>query len=216
MSDPAFFAASFTVDGGTWVCGGRSTKVGRSASPADSTLARYLGAQDPKNPGKCYTAAGLTPRRARKGADHPGSLVWGECCDGWRHFDCIGLVDFSLWKVSPKPGALRSVAQWASPNNTVKAVRMKKEDPVLDGDLVSVNDKGNYHHIGLIYMYNGKPLVVQAIDTDIGVRDTDYDPAQWTGGRWRLPDSFFFADDAVGDDYPDTTYQPTAPMPSRE
>ena len=126
----------------TYVRGGRYGAINQPNVSAKS-VERFLKDQDPKNPGRCYTKAGLTPRRVIESSDSdrnpkPGWLVWGECCDGWRHFDCLGLIDFAFAQVRAKEDKeLRAVWQWASPKNTVKASPITSIDAVLGGDLVS-------------------------------------------------------------------------------
>jgi len=190
----------------TYVCGGNYARIGNSAFVPGTDLANYLKDQVPSDPGRCYTRAGQTPRRVQEGGKS-SPYVWGQSCDGWRHFDCLGLVDFAIWKMRNGQDAnTRSVVQWASPSNQVGAKRMGIDDDPLDGDLVAVGD----HHIGIIYLAQGKPYVVQAEQTSQGVTlATPYDAANWTGGRWRLPDSLFIEDDAAASvDLPDTGVTP--------
>jgi hypothetical protein len=80
----------------------------------DQNLKDYLAQQDPKVPGRCFTKAGLTPRRLAGSRDktNTGRIVWGQNCDGWRHFDCIGLVVFALQDVLKKPLQGREIFSW--------------------------------------------------------------------------------------------------------
>jgi len=227
LSDLAFFAAGSPLEVApanpehldpppakvpiTYICGGCYSTQGYADIGSGESLRKYLSEQDLNHPGKCYSKAGLTPRRVVEGLGKNGTLVWGESCDGWRHFDCLGLVDFSIWKVGKKEDKeMRSVAQWASPQNTVRAQRMSAADPMLDGDLVSQVKDGNFHHIGIIYLKDGVPFVAQAEQTSVGVTiKTPYESSGWGGGRWRLPDDMFLDDDAArGVDLPDTEWRP--------
>lgn len=125
----------------TFVCGGNYTALGRPPIAPSADLINYLKDQDPRDPGRCYTRAGFTPRKVVDGsAAKP--IVWGQSCDGWRHFDCLGLVDFAIWKLRRVDDKeTRTVAQWASPKNAVNATKIPDYDPVLDGDLVSLAEK---------------------------------------------------------------------------
>jgi len=187
------------------VCGGNYSLAGQgNIFTPGADLDAYLKDQKPSDPGRCYSRAGLTPRRVKGGGDGD-PYVWGRSCDGWRHFDCLGLVDFALWKFrSSEDLNTRSVAQWATSAEGSK--RMAADDPPLDGDLVAVGT----HHIGMIYLKGEKAFVVQAKQTSEGVNAVDaYNPGSWTGGRWRLPDSIFLDDDAAaGVAMPDTSITP--------
>jgi hypothetical protein len=200
------------------VCGGiYDTIGGLLVSDADAILRKYLGEQNPKSPADCWTKGGLTPRRLAGSRDtkNTGRVVWGESCDGWRHFDCIGLVEFAVQQVVKRTIG-GEIYQFASPKNVLGATRVSDDKDVRDGDLVSqVDQDGKYHHIGVIYLEGGTPLVAQAAQTSVGVTTgTAYDKVKWSGGRWRLPDGLLMADGEVSDDIPDNRYRPTVPLPA--
>lgn len=215
--NPAFLAGSIWVEGSTYICGGIYSVVGRVVPDHDKHTREYLASQTPKEPGRCFTEAGLTPRRIRGEKAKPHVIAWAESCDGWRHFDCIGLVEFAVDFVTPRMYG-GEIYQWASPSNVLNAVQMDEyEDPVMDGDLVSRVDKGNYHHIGMLYLSGGRAFVAQAEDTNIGVTNgKPYYSASWSGGRWRLPDSMLFPDEEVKANLPSTDCWPSLGVPSRE
>lgn len=232
-ANPAFIAAATELvsvpkspDGGpplpavrdVHVCGGRYALCGRVVTDNDQNLRRYLAAQDPSNPGRCFTAAFMTPRRVRGTREPAHVLCWGESCDGWRHFDCIGLVEYCVDQVTGRVYG-GEIWQWASPKNVLGAARMGNSDPILDGDLVSqVKDGDNFHHIGILYLDDdGIAHVSQAEETKKGVTTGRlYDPAGWNGGRWRLPDQMLLEDGAVTDDMPGTDFRPRLSVPPSE
>lgn len=217
---PAFLAASTVVEASKYICGGRYSKVGRIVTDADLHTKRYLVAQNPKDPGRCYTEGCMTPRRIQGAKSSPHALAWGESCDGWRHFDCIGLIEFAVDWVTPKVYG-GEIWQWASPaaQGIIGSVRMDETyDPVMDGDLVSRVRKGSdYHHIGMLYLDHGKAYVAQAEDTNVGVTTgKPYKSSDWSAGRYRLPDSILYLDEEVDEDYPSTECITTLGVPSQE
>ncbi len=198
----------------TFVCGGNYARIGKPPFSPGQDLFDYLKDQVPGDPGQCYTKAGLTPRRVVDGS-HGHPYVWGQSCDGWRHFDCLGLVDFAVWKLrSIKDPETRTVKQWASKFNDVKATHITDNSDVMNADLVSQSEH-DFHHIGMIYLADDRPFVVQAEQTSKGVTTgTPYEAGKWSGGRWRLPDSFF-RDDADAAELPDAVYNPGGSLWSR-
>jgi hypothetical protein len=215
LQNLAFFAASYTIEDRN-VCGGRYTALdgGLLVSEKDQILTDYLAQQDPKDPGSCFTKAGLTPRRLAGSRDkkNSGRIVWGQNCDGWRHFDCIGLVVFALQDALQKPLQGRDIVQLAGPKSPYRLLKISGVEDLLDGDLVSQIDAktGKYHHIGVLYKEGAIAYVAQAAETSKGVTiGTVYDPDSWTGGCWRWPDSLLKPDTEVNDDIPDNGCKPT-------
>ena len=190
---------------------------GTQASDNDVILKNYLAQQDPKNPAKCWTKAGFTPRRLAGSHDkkNTGRIVWGESCDGWRHFDCIGLVEFAVQQ-AVKITIGGEIWQFASPKNVLHAKQIHDDRDIMNGDLVSqVNSDGTYHHIGVIYLVEGGgAMIAQAVETSMGVTvGTTYNRSSWSGGRWRLPDSLLKPDSEISEEIPDSKYRPTIPLP---
>jgi hypothetical protein len=213
LSNLAFFAASYTIEDRN-VCGGRYEALGgQLVSDNDQILRNYLAQQDPKDPGSCFTKAGLTPRRlaGKRDTKNTGRIVWGQNCDGWRHFDCIGLVVFALQDALKKPLQEREIVQLAGPKSPYGLARISGVQDLLDGDMVSqIDEKGKYHHIGVLYKEEDSTYVAQAAQTSKGVTiGTVYDPNAWSGGCWRWPDDRLKPDAEVNDDIPDNSWQPT-------
>ncbi len=225
-NNPSFFAAtctpSFKKDsegneilvngkpvGDKHVCAGIYLGMGGTiASPTDKIMIDYLKSQELSDTAKCWTKAGLTPRRIQGSREKNNSIVWGESCDGWRHFDCIGLVEYSLQFVYARGTVGGEIWQFASPNNVLGAKHITDTNDVMEGDLVSKFDDGKYHHIGIIYFDNGQSKIAQANETSVGVTIKDvYDSASWSGGRWRLPDSLLKPDSEVSEEIPSNGWQ---------
>ena len=230
LNNPSFFAATCTPStkkdsegneilvngkpiGDKHVCAGIYLGVGGTiASPTDKIMIDYLKSQELSDTAKCWTKAGLTPRRIQGSKEKNNSIVWGESCDGWRHFDCIGLVEYSLQFVyvnDPKPVG-GEIWQFASPNNVLGAKKITDTTDIMEGDLVSKLDNGSYHHIGIIYFDNKQAKIAQANETSVGVTiNTIYDPApsDWSGGRWRLPDALLKPDSEVSEEIPSNGWQ---------
>jgi hypothetical protein len=137
--------------------------------------------------------------------------VWGQNCDGWRHFDCIGLVVYALQNVLKKPLQRREIDALAGPNSPYRLKQINGVQELLDGDMVSMkNPDGSFHHIGVLYKEGAIAYVAQAAETSKGVTTgTVYDPADWNGGCWRWPDDLLKPDDEVKDDIPDNDCKPT-------
>lgn len=225
-NNPSFFAAtctpSFKTDkegkqilvngkpvGDKHVCAGSYLGMGGTiTTPTDQIMIDYLKSQDLSDTAKCWTKAGLTPRRIQGSKEKNNSIVWGESCDGWRHFDCIGLVEFSVQFVYARGTVGGEIWQFASPQNVLGAKRITDIADIMEGDLVSKFDDGKYHHIGMVYFDNGQPKIAQANETSIGVTiNTVYDQASWNGGRWRLPDGLLKPDHEVSEDIPSNAWQ---------
>jgi hypothetical protein len=212
----AFFAASYYIEDRN-VCGGRYEALGgQLVSGTDQILKNYLAQQDPKDPGSCFTKAGLTPRRLAGSRDikNTGRIVWGQNCDGWRHFDCIGLVVFALQDALQKSLQGREIVQLAGPQSPYGLRRISGDQDLLDGDMVSqIDANGKYHHIGVLFMRGDTAFVAQAAQTARGVTiGTFYDPKDWSGGCWRWPDDLLKPDAEVSDDIPDNICKPTVSL----
>ena len=82
------------------------------------------------------------------------ATVWGECCVGIRHFDCIGFVN---WCISTAHRPMQF-----SITNAISQTRDVSFGDVWAGDLVTIGT----HHIGIA---TGAGTVVQAKGTKYGV-----------------------------------------------
>ena len=79
-------------------CAGRwgAKPGGRPFNPRDTDLIGYLEQQKFKPPESVQDYFGFTPRRVSGGHYTDTALVWGEPCDGKRHFDCVGFLNWIL------------------------------------------------------------------------------------------------------------------------
>jgi cell wall-associated NlpC family hydrolase len=150
---PILYAAWCRVDGDK-VCAGRSSLPAVQALPDGTRLNAC-----PINP-----QAYRWPRPSGEINGH--TLVYGECCLGIRHFDCIGLINWVVSTVAkPTHHGIGSII-----NNTT-AVAFSDVQP---GDLLTINQT----HIGIA---TGLGTVVQAQGTATGVVETHLPP---NGGGW--------------------------------
>ena len=87
-------------------CAGRwgAKPGGRPFNPRDTDLIGYLEQQKFKPPESVQDYFGFTPRRVSGGHYTDTALVWGEPCDGKRHFDCVGFLNW----ISRTPSGRRS------------------------------------------------------------------------------------------------------------
>ena len=164
--------------------------------------------------GKSVPLNGLTPRVYvfRNVIKSPlkhndNSIVWGEPCTNKRHFDCIGLVNWSLNQFV-KGGCLRRIDQWMENPGNAGCIEIFDKTDLMDADIVGMRNwvtpigkdgkpildapqVASWHHIGMIYMVGNKAMVVQAEDSPTGVtKGTAYDPQKWSR-RIRLMDNQF-------------------------
>ena len=109
----SFCAAQCSRNSGLQICGGRFAQKALAAvwkGPPGSSKGVAVSASDPAL-AKWISDNGhyamtdwddtLTPR-VTKGVGVTEQIVWGEGCDGTRHFDCISFINWCLKKVSPK------------------------------------------------------------------------------------------------------------------
>jgi hypothetical protein len=96
------FCAAFCKRDGHQVCGGRHARrtlpsgLTNPVSPSSPALKEWIA----KNGHYAETDWDdtLTPR-LQKGTGVVEQIVWGEGCDGTRHFDCISFVNWCFWQV---------------------------------------------------------------------------------------------------------------------
>lgn len=79
-------------------CAGRwgNKSGGRPFMPRDADLIGYLEQQKFKPPERVQDYFGFTPRKVSGGNYTDQALVWGEPCDGKRHFDCVGFLNWIM------------------------------------------------------------------------------------------------------------------------
>lgn len=156
------------------VCGGNYKLVSgtKTPTPTDPDLVAYLdslkgrpAAAWPKPPRNS-----VTPRRAfgpGPGGDLGGKLVWGESCEGVRHFDCIGFISYCYWKATGNVVRLE-ISGWRGPAAGGSVFDLKagaRPAALMEGDILIKAD----HHIAFV---DAQGAIFEAQDTDVGVRST--------------------------------------------
>ncbi len=168
--DLAVFAAQFHAKQHAVCAGSYATLGNRPILPTDPELLTYLASLKGKPPTSWLAYRGrFTPRRAygpAQGGGLGGILVWGESCQGKRHFDCIGFISYCYWKATGRVIQLE-ISGWRTPGGshggTVFNLKAKqKPASLMDGDVIIKQD----HHIAFV---NAQGTVFQAEDTHIGV-----------------------------------------------
>lgn len=155
---PILFAAWCRVDGDK-VCAGM----------CDQDWVAALPQGDPDNPHHVAARANYKWQRP-SGVITADSTVWGECCEGTRHFDCIGLVNYCL------SVALENYTIWYGIPSLRGLPEVRAAD-VLPADILT---HGN-EHIGLA---DGDGGVIHASGTRRGVlHDTAINWGYWRCGR---------------------------------
>lgn len=155
-SQPIMNAAYTNITGTVHVCGGRYRRVNGIQADLTSEASAALR--------EVY----LWPRPNDRIDSH--QVVWGESCVGVRHFDCIGFVNWVLWKVLGRPVQF-SIEQWRQDSRTTQVAINAAS--LTEGDLLFAAHAGgegnNQNHIGI---YVGGGRVVHARSYTIGVEET--------------------------------------------
>ncbi len=88
----------------------------------------------------------FSPRRPF-GRGTKSEIYWGETYQHRRHFDCIGFVNWCVWKATGIPYTF-DIAQWSAGTAGGQVFRLATSGPssLLDGDVIV---KAN-HHIALV------------------------------------------------------------------
>jgi cell wall-associated NlpC family hydrolase len=145
-SNPRIKAASCSVDG-KFICGGRYEKVGgrELRQNEQRRLQEYLSGLrgsdrsqwEPMDRGN--NGIGLWPRKIRVDKGGPEMIVLGESCEGVRHFDCVGFINYCL-----------SVVLRRSFQNSIRGWRGLTEGITQPGDIQpgDILIRGNNTHIG--------------------------------------------------------------------
>lgn len=92
------------VPGGPYICCGRYERMTLAAgatnpirTAADTALAAFKAKYE--NASELDWGFDLTPRRCKGAVEE--NVVWGEGCDGTRHFDCISLINWCISRGDP-------------------------------------------------------------------------------------------------------------------
>ncbi|MDX2039329.1 MAG: NlpC/P60 family protein [Isosphaeraceae bacterium] len=119
---------------------------------------------------------------------HGSKTIYGESCEGVRHFDCIGFVNWCLSLTARKV------------HYGIEQIQKKKADQASEGKLIALSDvragdlllKGTKH----IAIATGEGTVVEASGYTRGVKETKVeDASDHDGSPWdfvyRLPNWFW-------------------------
>lgn len=168
----AVFAAWSHIPGKPYsVCGGSYDKVfgGSSTTPNAAVLGRYLDGLKTKSVKDWEPYYNNTPRRTY-GPGETGQIYWGEDCRDVRHFDCIGYVNYCMWKLTGTAWQIE-IKQWAANPNAAggKVCDFADKDSwrptsIEAGDIVC--KVGGQEHIGIV---GGDGAIYQAASTKVGV-----------------------------------------------
>lgn len=149
-------------------CAGRwgAKPGGRAFGPRDTDLLSYLEKQKFKPPETVQDYFGFTPRKVSGGQYTDTALVWGEPCNGKRHFDCVGFLNWILsnafsrafvWDISDYR------TKYASQGLDLIADRFNPQSQkLLPGDIAVSGTE----HIGFVLSPNE---LVEAMDARDGV-----------------------------------------------
>ena len=161
--------AAWSEVAGYAVCGGSYSTVpgGRWTAPGAWDLTNYLDrlkAKPVEDWDPYYDV--FTPRRVY-GKGTTGEIYWGEDCRDVRHFDCVGFVNYCMWKLTGTPWQLDIKAWVATPNppgGKVYDLKRAKPASLEDGDIVVLI--AGHEHIGIV-AEDG--TIYQAEETKAGV-----------------------------------------------
>ena len=172
---------TFCVCAGSW----KTISGGRTANKVDWDLNNYLDtlrATGDPNLWKLFCQY-YTPRRSF-GPGQTGDLVWGQSCEGIRHFDCISFVNYCLMEL--KGGEYTfEILQWRdNPAMTGGKVfplaGLGANFKLEDGDIIIKTVP--HQHIAFV---TKEGEIIQAADTDQGVvlsGKNSFDPR--SPGNW--------------------------------
>ena len=154
-TQPIMYAAYTEIGGRIYVCGGRCNRV-VGVPHANMTDSMLRQARE----------VWLWPRPDDR--IEASRTVWGENCDGSRHFDCVGFVNWCYWRAVGR-AVQGSITQWRSTAFTTR-IEFTALEP---GDILCASHAGGdgntSEHIGL-YVGNGR--VIHARSYRIGVEET--------------------------------------------
>jgi hypothetical protein len=124
----------------------------------------------------------LFPRKYyfRGNIQNSGNVVWGESCDGVRHFDCVGLVNYCYARHWYQANFGLGIPAFRMANQGT--TRIDDASDLMDADILIKPGDG---HIGMLYEGSADWYVVQAVGTTKGLTDTErFDSAKWD--RYRM------------------------------
>ena len=128
------------------------------------------------------TTKDLFPRKYyfRGNLQNGGAVAWGDACDGVRHFDCVGLVNYCYAKHWYQSNFGLGIPAF---RNTVQGTtEIDDAKNLMDADILIKSGDG---HIGMLYNGGNAWFVVQAVGTATGLTDTArFNPADWD--RYRM------------------------------
>jgi len=115
------------------------------------------------------------------------ATIWGECCVGKRHFDCVGFVNWCFWAVLGAE-AILEVDQWSPYHRVEGSLPPTTEVPggpraAAPADLLfrsGTGQEGPFAHIGIAV---GNGQVAHAAGHDVGV------VVEPINGTWRAAGS---------------------------
>ena len=119
----------------------------------------------------------LEGTRLRYPRPFDGQQVWGEDCRGIRHFDCIGLIAWLVWRVS-NHAVRRKVRRWKELCDEITDFDDRDSSTyglLRPGDILA-NNQGVHEHIGIV---TGLNQVVHARCTQDGVVETEINVRRW-------------------------------------
>jgi len=127
-----------------------------------------------------------------------GAVVWGESCQGHRHFDCVGLVNYCYAQHWYQASFGGDIVAFKNPNMGTTPITNDKD--LMDADIIIPKAGG---HIAMIYNggngSNGGPIwkIVQAEETVVGLTNTAlFDPGKWD--RYRMNSAYLVVRKVTG------------------
>jgi hypothetical protein len=185
----AVCTAVCVVDGYN-TCAGRSNLCAKDAATAGLD-AFVQGCKDAIAKGNTdqtkWEGAGpkknLFPRKYywRSNLQSGGNVVWGESCDGVRHFDCVGLVNYCYARHWYKTNFGLGIPVFRDSNQG--SVKIDDDNDLMNADILI---KPGNNHIAMLYSSGNDWFVVQAYGTADGLTDTEkFNASQWDRYRMR-------------------------------
>jgi len=183
-------------------CAGRSRRCDQSQDLDAYITAREADIAAGNTDQASWSGSGaknLHPRKYIFRSGTPSAILWGESCQGHRHFDCVGLVNYCYAQHFYMPSfgldipAYRNALQGTTP--------ITNDTDLMDGDIII--PKGANTHIAMIYNAgtgsdgNAMWKIVQAEETEVGLSNhAPFKPGSWD--RYRMNSAYLVVRKVTG------------------
>lgn len=195
VNDPSYKTLGIrTATIGKWRCRGRCDRVGGRTMPATTAtrdaIQNYIRTHQERGipPAQWIPFEGnLYPRRSRE----DGAIYIGESCEGRQHFDCIGLVNYSIRRSIALPATYDMFQWFEGGGGSAEILDPPEQSKLKDGDILlrmtfkkGAKDDNKLERTevidGHIALVSKEGVVLEASDFPIGTNHKPYIKKEWT------------------------------------